>query len=297
MTRFFFRTLALSALALITLAGGCARQHQADRKSTTYEGPTDPLDVVLANINARASKVTTLRCSGDFELTIQQNGKESFLNGQLTLLHTKPDRLRIIGDKDLAGRIFDLGTDGERFWLTAFGEVDTCWHGTNRGPGLAAVDLPISPELMIDVLGVASLNPDMLAQPVPTMRFNPDYDAYMLTWHRPITDRWATVREVWYDRQTLQPKWIWLFDRDGRVVLRAKLSKVVPVESDDMSKSGARMASYFDLRFPQTKTTMLIRLDQVADRKGRAPGERSYQFDPAQSGVSRVEDLDASSTR
>jgi hypothetical protein len=285
---------AFLSLTLMIGATGC-RSGPAAPQRTVYTGPTLPLDQLIAGINRQTAPINTLRCAGDFELTLVENGKPRFLNGQLTLLHTRPDRLRILGDKDLAGRIFDLGTDGGQFWLTAFGDIDTSWHGTVRGAGESSDALPIAPELLIDVLGVGTLSADLLAQPVPTLRFNPDYDAYMLTWHRPITDRWATVREVWYDRQTLRPTRMWMFDRDGRVLLRAILSDFRRLRMSD--SSAADMASRFDLAFPQTQARLMIRLDDLSDRKGRAPGERSYNYDPADAGVSNVENLDDASRR
>ena len=62
------------------------------------------------------------------------------------------------------------------------------------------------------------------------MRFNNDADAYMFLWNVKLPDRWAVQKEIWYDRATLLPKLVLLFDENGRVVLRAYLSNYKSVE-------------------------------------------------------------------
>ena len=50
------------------------------------------------------------------------------------------------------------------------------------------------------------------------MRFNNDAWAYMLVWNKPLRDRWAAEKEVWYDIVTKLPKLVLLFDANGRVL-------------------------------------------------------------------------------
>ena len=105
------------------------------------------------------------------------------MNGSIAVLHTKPDLLRMRAEKPsipLPISIFDLGANGEIYWFNV-PEADTLWYGKVANAARNTSGLPISPTLIADVLGVGTLNVDLLAQPVPTMRFNPDYDAYMLT--------------------------------------------------------------------------------------------------------------------
>lgn len=284
--------LILASLSVIgTLAGCVNRPDPPTTRPAIYTGPTDSLDVLLAKINANNARIATVAGSGTFLAAL---GKEqTTLNGQITLLHTKPDKLWLRLNKDLAGEVLIAGNNGERWWLSAFGDIDTTWYGAPQRAASADPRIPISPELIADVLGVATLNLDMLAQPVPTMRFNPDYDCYMLTWHTPITDRWVTLREVWYDRATLQPKIVWLFDRSGRVALRAKLADVRPMDVSDGDPNAApRVARSYDLFFPDNGTKLTFRFDELRATRGKAPNEQTYQFDPTRVRTSKVVNLD-----
>jgi hypothetical protein len=279
-------------LAAITLAG-CVKPPTTTRP-TIYTGPTEALDVVLAKINANNSRITTVAGSGTFLALLGEEQKS--LNGQITLLHTKPDKLWLRLNKDLAGEVLIAGANDEKWWLSAFGDIDTTYYGTPTRAASADPRLPISPELIADVLAVATLNLDLLAQPVPTMRFNPDYDCYMLTWHVPITDRWVTLREVWYDRGSLQPKMVWLFDRNGRVALRAKLGDVRPMDvSDGDAAAAPKVARSFDLFFPENGSRLTFRLDELRATRGRAPNEQTYRFDPARVRTAKVVNFDDAS--
>ena len=59
------------------------------------------------------------------------------------------------------------------------------------------------------------------------MRFNNFADAYMVDWLEPAGDHWVVDKEIWYDRRTLLPQRVLLFDGQGRVALWARLSNYV----------------------------------------------------------------------
>ena len=280
------RTAEVLALALIA---GCAKPH-AVAPPPLYTGPTDPLDVVLLKINANNGRIATLVGAGDFEARIVDAGKENYVRGQLTLLHTKPASIRIDATKDVVD-LFKLGANADQYWFSAFVNVDTTWFGSVAGAAESSAGLPIAPTLIADVLGVATLDTDLLAQPVPMMRFNPDYDAYMLTWSKPSGDRWIVLREVWYDRATLEPRRVWLFDRNGRVVLRARLSGFAPF--DGAAADGPRVARGFDLFFPASGSRLTFTLDEVRPTRNGAPNRLSYRFNPETVSTAKKVDLDA----
>lgn len=176
--------------------------------------------------------------------------------------------------------------------MVAKGDQSTTWFGTNMGPAETDKDVPISPQLLADVLGVATMNLDLLAQPIPTVRFNPDYDCYMLTWHQPLKDRWVTLREVWYDRSSFEPRRIWLFDRDGKVVVRAKLSQFEPMRQKSDDTSTPRTARSFELFFPESSAQFTFNLDSVRDVRNGVPNNISYRFDPNAAGTDKIINLD-----
>lgn len=284
------KRIALAAIASL-LAAGCAKPPAATANKP-YPGPTDRLDVVLAKINANNGRIATVNGAGRFDAWIVDNGRERYVNGSIAVLHTKPNLLRMRAEKPsipLPISIFDLGANDDIYWFNV-PEADTLWYGKVASAAARTSGLPISPTLIGDVLGVGTLNVDLLAQPVPTMRFNPDYDAYMLTWSQPIGDRWVTLREVWYDRRTFEPRRIWLFDHDGRVALKAKLGEFAPLDGDDAN--APRTARLYDLMFPETGSRLVLKLDDVRAQRNGTPNRLTYRFVPEKVGTPKKINLD-----
>jgi hypothetical protein len=266
-----------------------------------YHGPTLPLRELVAGINSNNEKLGTLRSEGSFEANINDNGRMRFLNGQVTLLYSQPASLRLIGKKDIAGQIFEIASNPERYWVIVRGDTDTMWTGTYAN--FANVDpsqIPIRPDLVMEVLGITPINTNFLQEPVPVMRFNNDARAYMLVWQSRLADHWAAQKEIWYDLKTLLPKYVFLFDPDGRIVLRAYLAKHEPVEVPGLPRDQwPKVATSYDLLFAETQSTIKIELskDNLALKRNNAPNERSFIFPGEDAGVSRTIDLDRSGPR
>jgi len=287
-TRYLCSSVFIGGFAL-----GC-HNTPPQQRVVGYYGPTDPINRVVADINQNADRIPTLRGAGQFEAHIKDQGKDNFVNGQITLLYQRPGSLRLVGKKDIAGTIFEVGSNDERYWVIIRGNDDTMWTGTWKN--IDKVDpsqIPIRPDLLLEVLGIQSINTNLLEPPVPVMRFNSDYDAYMIVWNIKLRDRWAAQKEIWYDRQTKLPKLVNLFDENGRVVLSAYLSNHKPVEVSDVPKDQwPRVATSYRLFFPPNQSKMSIDLDDVALKRNNAPNERSFTYPGAKAGVSRVIELD-----
>src|SRR6266550_1877274 len=69
-------------------------------------------------------------------------------------------------------KYFEFGANEERYWFTAFpDEVSTQWWGEKKKFNeQSAKQIPIRPDLILEVLGVNEINEDVLEPPVPTMR-------------------------------------------------------------------------------------------------------------------------------
>jgi hypothetical protein len=262
----------------------------------SYFGPTESIGAVVRGVNARVHELATLRAAGDFEATIVDRNKSSFVNGEITLLYARPDKLRMVGKKDIAGRIFEIGTNGQRYWLIVRGDTDTMWFGNYANldkMGTPRGQIPIRPDLLLEVLGVSDINPNLIAEPYPVMRYNNDYDAYMMTWHVKLPDRLVAQKEVWYDRQTLLPTQVLLFDANGRVVLSAKLMRHQPVEVPDVPREQwPKVASSCRLFFPDSGTRMSFNFSDLALQKNGAPRDTSFNFPGDTAGVSHVVNVD-----
>jgi hypothetical protein len=271
---------------------GCHAQPK--QQIVGYYGETDPINKVVADVNHNSEQISTLRGAGQFEAWINDQKKTNYVNGQITMLYQRPALMRLVGKKDIAGTIFELGSNEERYWVIIGGGQDTMWTGTWKN--IDKVDpkqIPIRPDLMLEVLGVQSINTNLLEQPVPVMRFNNDTDAYMLVWNVKLQDRWVAQKEIWYDRETKLPKLVNLYDENGRVVLRAYLSDHKPLEVSGVpEQQWPKVATKYRLFFPPNQSKMNIDLDDVALKRNNAPNERSFTYPGDRAGVSRVIDLD-----
>lgn len=292
------RTLTSLAGCILMAAAGCRAPQQP--KPAGYFGPTDPLDVVATRVNAQIANLPTLRAAGDFEANIVEDGRTHFVNGEITLLYARPDKLRMIGRKDVAGRIFEIGTNGQRYWLIVRADTDTMWWGDYANvASTSSAAMPIRPDLLLEVMGVSTISPNFLSEPYPVMRFNNDYDTYMITWHTRRPDRVVAQKEVWYDRQTMLPTLVLLFNDDGRVVLTAKLSRHAPVEVKALPREQWPMvARSYRLMFPDTGTKLSFTLNDVQLQKGGAPRESSFSFPEGDAaGVSNIINVDEQTPR
>jgi hypothetical protein len=287
----------LCALWLILL-NGCAARGVSERKG--YFGPTEPIDRVIARINANNQRIPTLGAEGSFEAWFYEGNQERFLNGTAVVLYSAPMSLWLVASKDIAGRVFEIGSNSEYYWLTDYKDKDAMWWG--RHANAARVDpetIPIQPDKILEVLAVQTLPADLLAEPTPTQRFNNSADAYMLLWNERLADRVVVRKEIWYDRATLLPTMVLLFDDDGRIVLRAYLSDHKPLKIDG-DPSPPIVATKYDLFFPPNRSRMILDLSQVGLKRNGAPTEQSFRFPGEQgerAGVSNVIPLDRPTTQ
>jgi hypothetical protein len=294
--------LLISAVILSSaFASGCRPKPTTTGKVEPYLGPTQPMSEVVAAINANNAGLPTLWARHYFEATVIDEKRQSHTaNGDGILLYSSPRGMRLVGNKDIAGTIFEIGSTDDRYWLKLVPDVDTMWWGWYRNLGRPCVDLgamPIRPDLMLEVLGVSTIPTNFLATPAPVMRFNSVNRAYMFVWSVPLRDRWAAQKEIWYDLETKLPRLVLLFDENGREVVRAKLSKHAPVELPDVpAERWPKVARLYEIFFPETGSSIRFELDEVApEHKGvpARPGSIKFPEDP---NVANVIQLDRDCT-
>jgi hypothetical protein len=236
---------------------------------------------VVAAINRNNERVPTLWARHDYDADIVDDQKKKhFVNGDGVLLYRRPQGMRLVGNKPVVGTVFEIGSTDDRYWLKIVPDVETMWWGKYANVGKPCVrPVPIRPDMVLEVLGVGTFNTNFLEPPVPVMRFNPDADAYTFVWSAPLPDRWAAVREVWYDRKTLLPMLVILFDENGRVVLRARLSDHKPVEVPDVPQDQwPKVATDYQLFFPDTGSRMSFKLTEVELERNGVPSRRGIVF-------------------
>ena len=255
------------------LLAGCNTPVQ---RRDVYTGPTLPLDQLVARINQNNQDLPSLFARHTLEANIVHEGKTRFVNADGDLFVRKPRELYLRARKGPITKVFELGSTPELFWFTEYVDENTKWWGRYVNVGKpCAKEMPVRPDLFGEVLGVNDLDPNLLNEPLPTLQYNNDLDVYMLSWHARVRpgvsgpERFATEKQVFYDRATLLPRKVLLFDVNGRVVLRANLSDHAPVEVEGRPREQwPRVATHYDLLFPDTGSTMNVRLTDVSLRTG-----------------------------
>lgn len=233
---------------------------------TGYFGPTLTLSEVVGRINENNAKISTIWAREHFEGQIvdREKKKSDRIDGYGNLLFTSPNQMRLTA-KDEFTDFFDMGSDGKLYWLWDKHGRAFWWGDFTRHGDLDSEEFPIRPDMVMEILGVKPVDRALMKEPAPTMRFENYADAYMLDWHEISGDHWKVSKEIWYDRQTLLPKKVLLFDGNGRVILWATLSNFlhVKMESGDESQ-WPMMASEYHLSFPYTGTTISFELSDVS---------------------------------
>jgi hypothetical protein len=291
---------ALGLTAVLALTAGCCPQERP-----AYWGPTLPLREVVETINANNARIPSVWSyvkSFNIEWADDRGDSHSIGGNDGNLVFLRPRDLYL--ECNLPGvEAFEIGTTQQCYWLMV-PKADKMWKGTYAN--IDRVDLrqlPIAPEMLLDVLGISTVDDNLLQWPLPVMRFDNYRDAYVMLWSFPLVDHWVAQKEVWYDRKSLLPQEIRLYDAEGRMVVRALLSEMQALldnQDDNAAATDApRMATNYDLLFPVTKTHLHLSLDHPSLRNGKVPNAKTFptlEGHLANPEVKEVYDLDRTAT-
>jgi hypothetical protein len=196
------------------------------------------------------------------------------MEGHLFLI--KPDRLFLHGQV-LGQEVFKMGMDSERFWLWIRPKVNTVWTGRRGGEGERRFIL--APADLLAVLGVFPIDqaPDQPAA------FDTQPEQYVLTQQRVFGGEKVPWRRTWFDRRTLRPVRIDLFDDAGVRVVMAELMRYERIGQTDVC-TVCRIRFY-----GQEEVDLVLQLSDVRLDKEPAAGVFVYKMPPG----AKVEDLDA----
>jgi len=295
--------LSLPILALFFMAGCCPCHPKNETlKQQPWLGPTDSMAKVVADINANNSKIPTLWAHHYYEADVVDDKKHSHhVAGDGVLLYQSPISMRLRATATAVGTVFEIGSNPQSFWFELGPDTgSTLWWGNYAD--LAKIDpdsagIPIRPDMVRDVLGIATINTNFSELPAPTMRFNAEADAYVFIWIAKRIDRWIALREVWYDRVTKRPKLVLLYDSNGRVVLRTTFDpkQYRQVQVPDLPREQwPWMPSDYKLSYPDTGSMLRITLDQaqLTQNVGDGvivPNPKSFRMpNPENAGVDKV---------
>jgi hypothetical protein len=278
------RPRVVACVCLVVLLGGC---HPPLRKNARYyNGPTQSMNEVVSRINANNQRLQTLYLNHNFAAEIVERTKDgkqrkTAIDGSGVIMYQAPDNLYMNGRHPIGGKLFTLGCNPKQYWLAVDQEkVDAIWYGRTENVGKPCVkEMPLRPDLLMEVLGVFTFDPNFARFPAPVMKFNNDEDVYMFTWVMPQADRFVPVKEVWYDRQTMRPRLVNLFGSEGRILLRAYLSNPRHVKIDGVAEDQQPyIAGKYDLLFMDTQSRMTIEISDAYLKYKGAPEPRVFHM-------------------
>lgn len=228
---------AIVLLACLGLVVGCATSpHPAPAPSENRLNPPGlmTMEQVAHAINGNNDRIPSLWATLNYSANIHDNGQVHSVSSDMgALMYRRPAGFRLVGQKELVGTVFDLGSNGSEYWMEVVPGTNRLWWG--RYADLANLNsdrlpIPIRPDLVMEVLPVAPINLNFNQQPVPTMRYDNAADQYVFDFDVKAPDRWVVEKEVAYDRATLRPCRVTLYDANGRPVLKASLGMDLRVQ-------------------------------------------------------------------
>jgi len=164
-------SLNLVALLLATTFAGTGCGGPAKGKpARAYWGTTLAMTDVVQRINQNNQEIPTLWASHGYKATVVDDHKKTHtFTGDGALLYRGPREMRLIGNKEFVGTVFEVGSTNDRFWLKLVPEVDTMWWGNYRNLGKpCAQEIPLRPDLVVEVLGVGTIDTNFNTLPAPT---------------------------------------------------------------------------------------------------------------------------------
>jgi hypothetical protein len=293
---------------LLVTALACKPKPPPPVVRTVYSGPLLSTPDLMARLAENAAPLRTLWARHDFAVSfLDKNDRVRTFDGDGVLLIRKPSRtspprtpveIRLQGSKDIVGPVFDLGANRDRAWLTLLADIDALYWLPQPG---AAVDdpaeesgeslsVPIRPDLVADVLGIADLPTDLTRFPSPVVRFDEDADAYRVLMVESAADEThlAASRELVADRASLRITQVNVYGRDGRLILRSDLSGHRAVSES----VAALVPTDIVLTMPQSRATMRLILRGMQPTRNNLPSDISFRF-PDPPPVSNVVRLSA----
>ncbi len=271
------RSGPLVAMLALLAAAGCGPLREPRPPAPPAMNPGE----VIAAHNAWAASIQHVWSRAAITVSLpgenDSSRRQTFdLDGHLFVV--KPDDLFLHGQV-LMAEVFQVGMNAERYWVAVRPEGNTVWTGRRGGPGERRVLLSASD--LMTALGLFEVHPDPKGQTFISVR----PQQYILTEYRDVGDKWVLWRRTWFDRRTLRPVRIDLFDAAGRPVMMSEALAYETVDSTDV-------CTVYRIRcYGGGEVDVTLRLSAVSLTKPVSPKVFEYR-PPADA---RIEDLDAAS--
>jgi len=271
------RAVAILLMLAMAAAAGCGPV-RAPAAQAPVAPRLSPAEVIERH-NAWADSVQQLWSRAAVGLVMPRDdshGQRARYDVDGHLFLVKPDRLFLHGQV-LGQEVFKMGAGGERFWLWIRPKVNTVWTGRRGGEGERRFIL--SPADLMLALGMFRID----LSPEAPADFEAQPHAYVLTLRQRRGADTLPLRRIWFDRRTLRPIRVDLFDDRGTAIVMAELLAYEKVGETDVC-AAYRVRFYGDEEVDLVLVLSNVRLD-----KKIPDAVFEYKVPPG----AKVEDLDA----
>jgi len=232
------RVVALLLLAAVFIAAGCPKP------SAELVGR----ETLFARHNSNADQLRTLWAVADIEIQLNHRGLFQSIripDGRLYFRRRGDDPLAppnfMLRGKEVDQEFFRLGIDGDAglfyYWADVPGRAQFArWGKVADADSGALGSVALNPADLLSLLGVLPWPTDLDAPTQVALETLDDPAVYqMLVFsRRDAWDGWYLTRKIRLDRRAdpPRPREVWLYDRQGQVIMTAELEDYAAVETD-----------------------------------------------------------------
>jgi hypothetical protein len=235
------------------------------------------MNEVAAAINANNQRIPSLWATLNYSATIKADRQtHSVASDDGVLLYMQPGFFRLNGKKEFVGTVFDMGINDTELWLEIVPGIKQLQWWTLKGlTSEGTTGIPVDPRAIGQVLAVSLIGPNFLSTPVPVMHYEGLSDSYVFNFDEQGPEHWFVQKQIWYDRLTLRPRRLMLYDANGVPLLDARLSNDIRIQTPGAPLANwPQVAGDFRLFFPMDGSTMEFTLKDVRLYKEMPGGRR-----------------------
>lgn len=232
-TRLRTGTPALAALLLAVTLGGCDQQR--------VEGdPPPPFAELRERYNSRTGQIEQIFARGNIEVRWEDDrGRRNFEQGDAHLYLRLPSELALAISK-LSNTMYWVGGDEERFWYFDLNppsgeprQAVVGHHADIARTGLEDVPMPVRPDQLVHLLGVAEMPAPVDAQP-PRVTREDGADVAIIAADAEGEAFWRYE----LDPDNHRPRRIVLLDGEGEELVASALSRYEPLQRHEVPPGG-----------------------------------------------------------
>lgn len=253
-------SLLLCSVSLGLLTGCPDGGGAATRRFTTRDAR-----ISLERINSNLSRLDQPIYAKPVQVSARfrddDGRRQAFVSQPARILFAPPQCLRFDIEHSLGGKVAEIGSNDERYWLWVEPETNTLWWGTWAALEAGTADrLIVPPDQLLSALLLQPIPTSLRDGPPPMLtggNFGRSLEFYLLD-----ERGWPYVaREMRLRSGDGLPSAIIDYDANGKVVMQATLSGYAPL--DGTGARGPRAPRKYELRWPPQDAELTINIDRM----------------------------------